>query len=70
MEDRPQVKVLGTAGGVGGLANVCCLAGTLLVIYGAFLLHSSVGCLVSGAGLIAYGVIRHRKPVDSGTKRR
>jgi len=52
------------------LANLCCLAGFLLVLYAAFLLHSAVGCFVLGSALIVTGVNLHRKPGDSAAKRR
>jgi len=41
-------------------ANLCCLAGVALVVYAAFLLHSAAGCFVSGAFLVAFGVLRNR----------
>ena len=42
------------------IANLCCLFGTGLVIYGAFLLQPALGYLSSGVFCVAYGVYRER----------
>lgn len=41
-------------------ANLCCLIGTGLVIYGAFLLQPAIGFVCSGALCVAYGVHQQR----------
>jgi hypothetical protein len=42
------------------LANLCCLAGTGMLLYSAFLLHSAVGYAATGVLLIAFGVNQTR----------
>lgn len=41
-------------------ANLCCLMGSGLVIYGTFLVHPAIGFVSSGCLLVAYGVHKQR----------
>lgn len=41
-------------------ANLCCLIGTGLVLYGAFLLQPALGYVCGGVLCVTYGVYRQR----------
>lgn len=42
------------------LANLCCLTGSGMVLYAAFLLHTALGFASAGTSLIIVGVILYR----------
>lgn len=42
------------------VANLCCLAGVLLITYGSYLVHPALAFVTSGVLFVAYGVYRQR----------
>jgi multisubunit Na+/H+ antiporter MnhB subunit len=67
METTPQVKKRWSGLTV---ANLCCFAGSAMVVYAAFLLHSAAGFAISGGILFSYGVLSHRMTTDRAARPR